>query len=233
MSASCHGYATSAGRGIDSYRSIRTGRGSTHAQNQRKRRAIPGGSRPDDSRAGGPGAGRRGGQPGGTGPALGADPLPGRGRHRQPRARRPRGLRRRRATSTATSTGATTGTAPASPVPRWPRTPTTRCWRPARTGSSPTSSSTRGTGRTTRSSRRSTRTTPRACCSRSSGTAPTYGVLRGAVTVAHSDFYSYTPAGSTWSSGRESVDGTLQTAGVAARRAPAPGDRAGGARATA
>ena len=38
----------------------------------------------------------------------------------------------------------------------------------------------------------------------------TYGVLRGAVTVAHSDFYSYTPAGSTWSSGRESVDGTMQ-----------------------
>ncbi|MEU8301578.1 hypothetical protein AB0C04_30345 [Micromonospora sp. NPDC048909] len=38
----------------------------------------------------------------------------------------------------------------------------------------------------------------------------TYGVLRAAVTVAHSDFYSYTPTGSTWTSGRESVDGTLQ-----------------------
>ncbi|WP_230686362.1 hypothetical protein [Catellatospora vulcania] len=37
-----------------------------------------------------------------------------------------------------------------------------------------------------------------------------YGVLRAAVTVAHSDFFSYTPSGSTWSSGRESVDGTLQ-----------------------
>lgn len=37
-----------------------------------------------------------------------------------------------------------------------------------------------------------------------------YGVLRSAVTVAHSDFYSYTPAGSTWTSGRESIDGTLQ-----------------------
>lgn len=37
-----------------------------------------------------------------------------------------------------------------------------------------------------------------------------YGVLRAAVTVAHSDFFSYTPAGSTWTSGRESVDGTLQ-----------------------
>ncbi|MET7959467.1 hypothetical protein [Micromonospora zamorensis] len=38
----------------------------------------------------------------------------------------------------------------------------------------------------------------------------TYGVLRSAVTVAHSDFFSYTPAGSTWTSGREGVDGTLQ-----------------------
>jgi hypothetical protein len=38
-----------------------------------------------------------------------------------------------------------------------------------------------------------------------------YGVLRAAVTVAHSDFFSYTPAGSTWSGGRENVDGTLRT----------------------
>ncbi|MDG4831411.1 hypothetical protein O7627_19120 [Solwaraspora sp. WMMD1047] len=38
----------------------------------------------------------------------------------------------------------------------------------------------------------------------------TYGVLRSAVTVAHSDFFSYTPAGSTWTTGRESVDGTLR-----------------------
>ncbi|MFF5294162.1 hypothetical protein [Paractinoplanes globisporus] len=37
-----------------------------------------------------------------------------------------------------------------------------------------------------------------------------YGVLRAAVTVAHSDFYSYTPAGSTWTGGKETVDGTLQ-----------------------
>ncbi|MFI7599832.1 hypothetical protein [Actinoplanes sp. NPDC049681] len=37
-----------------------------------------------------------------------------------------------------------------------------------------------------------------------------YGVLRGAVTVAHTNFYSYTPAGSTWTTGRETVDGTLQ-----------------------
>lgn len=37
-----------------------------------------------------------------------------------------------------------------------------------------------------------------------------YGILRSAVTVAHTNFFSYTPAGSTWTSGRESVDGTLQ-----------------------
>lgn len=39
-----------------------------------------------------------------------------------------------------------------------------------------------------------------------------YGVLRGAVTVAHSDFYSYTPQGSTWGAGAETIDGTLQMA---------------------
>ena len=38
-----------------------------------------------------------------------------------------------------------------------------------------------------------------------------YGALRSAVTVAHSDFYSYTPAGSTWTGGRENIDGTLST----------------------
>jgi hypothetical protein len=38
----------------------------------------------------------------------------------------------------------------------------------------------------------------------------TYGVLRSAVSVAHTNFYSYTPAGSTWSGGRENIDGTLQ-----------------------
>jgi hypothetical protein len=37
-----------------------------------------------------------------------------------------------------------------------------------------------------------------------------YGVLRSAVTVAHSDFFSYTAPGSPWATGRESVDGTLQ-----------------------
>lgn len=38
----------------------------------------------------------------------------------------------------------------------------------------------------------------------------TYGSLRSAVTVAHTDLFSFVPAGSGWTSGRESVDGTLQ-----------------------
>ena len=38
----------------------------------------------------------------------------------------------------------------------------------------------------------------------------TYGTLKGAVTVAHSDFYSYVPAGSNWTNGSETIDGTLQ-----------------------
>jgi hypothetical protein len=37
-----------------------------------------------------------------------------------------------------------------------------------------------------------------------------YGILRGIVTEAHTDFYSYTPSGSTWTNGRETIDGTLQ-----------------------
>jgi hypothetical protein len=39
-----------------------------------------------------------------------------------------------------------------------------------------------------------------------------YGVLRGAVSVAHTNFYSYTPAGSSWAGGRENVDGTVNFA---------------------
>lgn len=38
-----------------------------------------------------------------------------------------------------------------------------------------------------------------------------YGSLQGAVTVSHSDFYSYTTAGSPLYSGPENVDGVLQT----------------------
>lgn len=36
-----------------------------------------------------------------------------------------------------------------------------------------------------------------------------FGTLRAAVTVVHSDFYSYVPAGSPWRSGLEDVDGAL------------------------
>jgi len=36
-----------------------------------------------------------------------------------------------------------------------------------------------------------------------------YGVLKSAVTVAHSDFYSYTPTGSDWGDGNEDIDGRL------------------------
>jgi hypothetical protein len=38
-----------------------------------------------------------------------------------------------------------------------------------------------------------------------------YGTLKAAVTVAHSDFYSYAPAGSDWTDGSETIDGTLRT----------------------
>jgi len=40
--------------------------------------------------------------------------------------------------------------------------------------------------------------------------ASTFGRLQAAVTVAHTDFFSYVPAGGTWTSGGESVDGALQ-----------------------
>jgi hypothetical protein len=39
-----------------------------------------------------------------------------------------------------------------------------------------------------------------------------YGVLKSVVTVAHKDFYSFTPSGSSWTSNAESIDGTLQMA---------------------
>jgi hypothetical protein len=38
----------------------------------------------------------------------------------------------------------------------------------------------------------------------------TFGQLQAAVTVAHTNFFSYVPAGSSWTSGGESVDGGLQ-----------------------
>ncbi|MFL6145251.1 MAG: hypothetical protein ACJ72N_25745 [Labedaea sp.] len=42
----------------------------------------------------------------------------------------------------------------------------------------------------------------------------TFGRLEAMVTVAHSDFFSYVPAGSTFTSGRESVDGPVLTQDV-------------------
>ena len=40
--------------------------------------------------------------------------------------------------------------------------------------------------------------------------ASTFGQLQAAVTVAHTDFFSFVPSGGTWTSGQESVDGALQ-----------------------
>ena len=37
----------------------------------------------------------------------------------------------------------------------------------------------------------------------------TYGAFEGMVTVFHSDFYSYTPSGSPYTSGGENIDGTV------------------------
>jgi len=38
----------------------------------------------------------------------------------------------------------------------------------------------------------------------------TFGKLQAAVTVAHTDFFSYVPSGGTWTSGGESIDNVLQ-----------------------
>jgi hypothetical protein len=43
----------------------------------------------------------------------------------------------------------------------------------------------------------------------------TYGKLKGVVTVAHTDFFSFVPSGATWTSGGESMDGTLQMTALA------------------
>jgi hypothetical protein len=56
----------------------------------------------------------------------------------------------------------------------------------------------------------------------------TYGVLRAAVTVAHTDFYSFVPSGSTWTSGTESVDGALQLASYDGSQHPVTAQQAKG-----
>ena len=43
----------------------------------------------------------------------------------------------------------------------------------------------------------------------------TYGKLQAAITVAHTDFFSFVPSGSAWKSGAESIDGTLQMVNLA------------------
>jgi hypothetical protein len=56
----------------------------------------------------------------------------------------------------------------------------------------------------------------------------TYGKLQAAVTVAHNDFFSYVPSGGTWTSGGESVDGTLQMTALADGTHPVTAQQAKG-----
>ena len=56
----------------------------------------------------------------------------------------------------------------------------------------------------------------------------TYGVLKSAITVAHKDFFSYVPAGGNWTSGNESIDGTLPTASFGGALHPVTAQQAKG-----
>jgi hypothetical protein len=55
-----------------------------------------------------------------------------------------------------------------------------------------------------------------------------YGALRAAITVAHSDFYSYLPEGSGWASGDEDVDGTLRLTSYLGEQHPVTAQQAEG-----
>lgn len=55
-----------------------------------------------------------------------------------------------------------------------------------------------------------------------------FGALKSAVTVAHTDFFSYVAPGSSWSSGNESVDGTLQMASTGGALHPVTAQEAKG-----
>jgi hypothetical protein len=55
-----------------------------------------------------------------------------------------------------------------------------------------------------------------------------FGEMKSAVTVAHRDFFSYVPAGSDWTSGGESVDGTLRTESFDGRPHPVTAQEAKG-----
>jgi hypothetical protein len=56
----------------------------------------------------------------------------------------------------------------------------------------------------------------------------TYGVLESAVTVAHTDFFSYVPSGGSWTANHESVDGTLQMVSYAGSLHPVTAQQAKG-----
>jgi hypothetical protein len=55
-----------------------------------------------------------------------------------------------------------------------------------------------------------------------------HGALKSAITVAHTDFFSYVAPGSSWSSGNESVDGTLQMASIGGALHPVTAQEAKG-----
>ena len=56
----------------------------------------------------------------------------------------------------------------------------------------------------------------------------TFGVLKSAVTVAHTDFFSYVPSGGNWTSNAESVDGTLSMVSYAGSLHPVTAQQAKG-----
>ena len=56
----------------------------------------------------------------------------------------------------------------------------------------------------------------------------TFGQLQAAVTVAHTDFFSFVPSGGTWTSGGESVDGALQMMALADGTHPVTAQQAKG-----
>lgn len=53
-----------------------------------------------------------------------------------------------------------------------------------------------------------------------------FGALRAGVSVVHADFYSFVPAGSRWSSGREDVDGVLSLRAFAGELHPVTASQA-------
>src|SRR6185503_11438982 len=56
----------------------------------------------------------------------------------------------------------------------------------------------------------------------------TFGQLQAAVTVAHTDFFSFVPSGGAWKSGGESIDGGLQMMALADGAHPVTAQQAKG-----